>query len=118
MPRHPPKTPLSHLIVLISNVDPHTDDTVEKTSFILKTCPDDDAVRHHGLGEWLPPSGKPLRSLETNPFFTMSIRLGPALLQGNPYGVAIDIGYWDQSPNGESGGARREFEPTTSRLQS
>ena len=28
--------------------------TAEKTSFILKTCPDDDAVRHHGLGEWLP----------------------------------------------------------------
>ena len=28
--------------------------TAEKTSFILKICPDDDAVRHHGLGEWLP----------------------------------------------------------------
>jgi hypothetical protein len=62
--------------------------TAEKTSFILKTCPDDDAVRHHGLGEWLPPSGKPLRGLETNPFFTMSMSW-PRLLRGNSYRVAV-----------------------------
>ena len=110
------QTPLSRLIVLISNVHPHTDDTAEKTSFILKTCPDDDAVRHHGLGEWLPPSGKPLRSLETNPFFTMSMswprfaagqficgRDRYRLLRSTPNGEVVE-------PDG--------IEPTTSSLQS
>jgi hypothetical protein len=90
--------------------------TAEKTSFILKTCPDDDAVRHHGLGEWLPPSGKPLRGLETNPFFTMSMSW-PRLLRGNSYRVAIDIGCCDQLPNGEVV-EPDGIEPTTSSLQS
>ena len=91
--------------------------TAEKTSFILKICPDDDAVRHHGLGEWLPLKRQAASRPRDKSLLHNVNELAPLCCGAIHMGSPIALDRCGQRPGGEVV-EPDGIEPTTSSLQS